>query len=259
MGEIRSAKITRLANYFFQNKLISQIIFSEKEFLNFIILDVNTLEQTCGSEVLHFPKYNTTNQIMRSSIILFGMIVMIASGCFTQKDYVTEYDYNYQASFKRYKTFAFVESTESDISLIQPVLNATIGARLGSQGFKEKPEKPDMLVSYKIFKDSIRYRGYVQPEFDYWLKSRGAEIVEEDEEEEEEKERERDETYNQIKYKENNGMLVIYVIDTKRGNTIWQGYTASNFDEASPTFQADITRAAYRVMNEFKVVNRLME
>ncbi|MDE0560094.1 DUF4136 domain-containing protein [Algoriphagus sp. NF] len=195
---------------------------------------------------------------MKSSIILFGMIVIIATGCFTQKDYVTEYDYNYQASFKRYKTFAFVEPTEVDTSLIRPVLNATIGARLGSQGFREKPEKPDMLVSYKIFMDSIRYRGYVQPEFDYWLKSRGAEVVEEDEDEEE-KEREKDETYNQIKYKENNGMLVIYVIDTKRGNTIWQGYTAANFDEASPTFQADITRAAYRVMNEFKVVNRLME
>jgi hypothetical protein len=74
-----------------------------------------------------------------------------------------------------------------------------------------------------------------------------------------EKEQEKDETYNRVKYSENEGMLVIYVIDNKRGNTIWQGYTAASFDYSSPNFQSDITRAAYRVMNEFKVVNRYME
>ncbi|WP_332911498.1 DUF4136 domain-containing protein [Algoriphagus boritolerans] len=74
-----------------------------------------------------------------------------------------------------------------------------------------------------------------------------------------EREQEKDETYNQVKYAENNGMLVIYVIDSRKGNTIWQGYTAANFDLASPTFQSDITRAAYRVMNEFKIINRLSE
>ncbi len=182
---------------------------------------------------------------------------MIASGCFSQKDYVTEYDYNYQGSFKKYKTFAFVESNEFDSSLVSPVLNATIGARLGSQGFREQDEKPDLLVSYKIFTDSIKYRGYVQPEFDYWLNRRGTTYR--DNEGELAREQEKDETYNQVKYNENDGMLVIYVIDSKQGNTIWQGYTATKFDFESPDFQADITRAAYRVMNEFKILNRFGE
>ncbi|NVJ85747.1 MAG: DUF4136 domain-containing protein [Algoriphagus sp.] len=197
---------------------------------------------------------------MRNHSLLSFFILLTLSSCFTQKDYVTEYDYNYQGNFKRYKTFAFIEPTETDTMLISPVLNSTIGARLGSQGFREKEEKPDMLVSYKLFMDSVRYRGYVQPEFDYWLKRTGAGVREDEEDEtEEEEEREKGETYNQIKYKENNGMLVIYVIDSKRGNTIWQGYTAANFDFNSPSFQSDITRAAYRVMNEFKVINRYLE
>ncbi|MCS5489803.1 DUF4136 domain-containing protein [Algoriphagus limi] len=198
---------------------------------------------------------------MRKLPLLSLFTLMVLTSCFTQKDYVTEYDYNYQGNFKRYKTFAFVEPTETDTMLISPVLNATIGARLGSQGFREKEEKPDMLVSYKLFMDSVRYRGYVQPEFDYWLKRKGAEVVEEEEEYEldKEEEREKGETYNQVKYKENNGMLVIYVIDSKRGNTIWQGYTAASFDFNSPDFQSEITRAAYRVMNEFKVLNRYLE
>lgn len=198
---------------------------------------------------------------MRYPTLLSFFILMTLTSCFSQKDYVTEYDYNYQGNFKRYKTFAFVEPTEKDTMLISPVLNATIGARLGSQGFREKVEKPDMLVSYKLFMDSVRYRGYVQPEFDYWLKRQGAGVVEEQEDNKlsTEEEREKGETYNQVKYKQNNGMLVIYVIDSKRGNTIWQGYTAANFDLNSPNFQSEITRAAYRVMNEFKVLNRYLE
>jgi hypothetical protein len=141
--------------------------------------------------------------------------------------------------------------------MISPVLSATIGARLGSQGFREQETKPDLLVSYKIFMDSIRYRGYVQPEFNYWLQRVGG--VPEKEDGELDKDQEKDETYNQVRYTQNQGMLVIYVIDSKRGNTIWQGYTAANFDSDSPNFQSDVTRAAYRVMNEFKVINRLME
>lgn len=194
---------------------------------------------------------------MKVSSVLLILLVVLTASCFSSKDYVTDYDYNYTGSFKKYKTFAFVEPTGQDSSVLISVLNATIGARLGSQGFREQISKPDMLVSYKIFSDSIRYRGYVQPEFDYWLNRTG--MTYRNDEGEIEREQEKDETYNQVRYAQNNGMLVIYVIDSKKGNTIWQGYTAANFDLESPSFQSDITRAAYRVMNEFKIINRLME
>jgi hypothetical protein len=190
------------------------------------------------------------------NLFLFA-ILLACSSCFSSKDYVTDYDYNYSGSFKKYKTFAFVQPTDIDSTILIPVLNATIGARLGSQGFREQDQKPDMLVSYKIFTDSIRYRGYVQPEFDYWLNRTG--MTYRNPEGEVEREQEKDETYNMVKYAHNGGMLVIYVIDSKKGNTIWQGYTAANFDFQSPSFPSDITRAAYRVMNEFKIVSRMMD
>lgn len=193
----------------------------------------------------------------RTALILTMASLLVATGCFTQKDYVTDYDYHYQGTFKKYKTFAFLNSQDPKENIIYPVLTATIGARLGSQGFTEQSGKPDLLVSYKIFTDSIRYRGYVQPEFNFWLERGGVTTL--NKEGELEKEQEKDETYNRIKYAENGGMLVIYVIDNKKGNTIWQGYTAANFDAESPNYQSDITRAAYRVMNEFKIINRFNE
>lgn len=194
---------------------------------------------------------------MKNTYLLFALLLFICAGCFSSKDYVTDYDYNYQASFKKYKTFAFVVPSVKDTTMISPVLNATIGARLGSQGFREEESKPDLLVSYKIFMDSIKYRGYVQPEFDFWLRRTGTVPTPTDEDVD--KDLERDETYNLVRYTQNQGMLVIYVIDGRRGNTIWQGYTAANFDADSPNFQSDITRAAYRVMNEFKVLIRQLE
>lgn len=194
---------------------------------------------------------------MKVSTVSLLFLLILTASCFSSKDYVTDYDYNYTGSFKKYKTFAFVESPELDSTVISPVLNATIGARLGSQGFREQESKPDLLVSYKIFTDSIRYRGYVQPEFDYWMNRTG--YTYRNDEGEIEREQEKDETYNQVRYSQNKGMLVIYVIDSKKGNTIWQGYTAADFDLASPNFSADITRAAYRVMNEFKIVNKFSE
>lgn len=194
---------------------------------------------------------------MKNSTILPLLLLVFCASCFSSKDYVTDYDYNYTGSFKKYKTFSFIQPTDIDTTILTPVLNSTIGARLGSQGFREQDQKPDMLVSYKIFTDSVRYRGYVQPEFDYWLNRTG--MTYRNDEGEIEREQEKDETYNMVKYAENNGMLVIYVIDSKKGHTIWQGYTAATFDFESPTFASDITRAAYRVMNEFKIVNKMME
>jgi hypothetical protein len=194
---------------------------------------------------------------MKASSILFLFILFSTASCFSSKDYVTDYDYNYTGSFKRYKTFAFVETPELESTVIPSILNSTIGARLGSQGFREQESKPDLLVSYKIYTDSIRYRGYVQPEFDYWLNRNGNTFR--NNEGEIEREQQKDETYNMVRYAQNNGMLVIYVIDSKKGNTIWQGYTAAKFDLEDPNFPADITRAAYRVMNEFKILNRFSE
>ncbi len=191
---------------------------------------------------------------MKKTLLYFIGLGVLVSGCFGQKDYIAEYDYNYQGSFKNYKTYSFLQSEVTDSLLITPIMTSTIGARLSSQGFQEKESKPDMLVSYKVFFDSIRYRGYVQPELDYWLQRTG--YTYRDENGELQKELEKDETYNMVRYSQNNGMLVIYVIDNKYGNTIWQGYTAAAFDPNSPDFQADLTRAAYRVMNEFKLLNK---
>lgn len=183
------------------------------------------------------------------------IVLLVICGCASQKDFVAEYDFNYSGNFKRYKTFNFVlNAIPEDSAAYYTAIERTITSRLGSQGFRRDSEKPDLLINYKLFKDSVRYRGYDQPNFDYWLSKRAVDF--ELTEEELEKQREKDETYNRVKFLEKNGLLVIYVIDNKRGNTIWQGYTAGEFDLLSPDGQSDITKATYRVMDQFRLVTR---
>ena len=51
---------------------------------------------------------------MKVSTLLLSLLLILSVSCFSSKDYVTDYDYNYTGSFKKYKTFAFVESSELD-------------------------------------------------------------------------------------------------------------------------------------------------
>lgn len=186
------------------------------------------------------------------------ILAFLFVSCMSQKDYIAEYDFNYAGNFKRYKTYGFVGSPNTinpdDIQDFHETIEKTISNRLGSQGFKFQDERPDLLINYKVFLDPVKYRGYDQPNFDYWVERRSEKV--DMEEIMENNEREKDENYNRVKYLENEGLLVIYVIDNKKGNTIWQGYTATAFDFLSPEIQSDLTRATYRVMDQFRILTR---
>lgn len=189
----------------------------------------------------------------KSSILLVSLFIL--ASCMSQKDYIAEYDFNYSGNFKRYKTFGFVGNPFPSDSLdYYQTIENTISTRLGSQGFRLQDEKPDLLINYKIFQDPVKYRGYDQPNFDFWLDRRNEYV--DMEKVMESGDQERDENYKKVKYVENNGMLVIFVIDNKRGNTIWQGYTAASFDLLSPDAQRELTRATYRVMDQFRILTR---
>ncbi|MCH7413591.1 DUF4136 domain-containing protein [Belliella sp. R4-6] len=192
---------------------------------------------------------------MKNSPIFFVAFVLIMTGCLSQKDFIAEYDFNYSANFKKYKTFAFIDNPEEEDVEFVNIIKRTISNRLGSQGFRFQDDKPDLLVNYKVFKEEVKYRGYEQPNFDYWLQRKGA-FVTEDQDELRPEDKDKDENYNKVKYSQNNGMLVIFVIDNKKGNTIWQGYTPAAFDLLSPDLSTDLTRATYKVMDQFRVLSR---
>jgi len=140
-------------------------------------------------------------------LYLFLVLVFVISGCYSYREYPVEYDYSYHGKFKNYKTYSFISHSVEDGSLTSEVIKNAIENRLGLQGYKLKESKPNLLVSYKVYYDSLNFRGYEQPEIEKWVKYQN---VEED--------------YDPRRYNLRKGTLLIQFYDRKQDRSIWQGY-----------------------------------
>ncbi|VAW28212.1 hypothetical protein MNBD_BACTEROID06-435, partial [hydrothermal vent metagenome] len=135
------------------------------------------------------------------NVYLLLFVVLFVSGCYSYREYPVEYDYSYYGKFKKYKSFAFLENntaiTDSTVSYV--VIEDIIKSRLQTQGYNYKLEKPNLLVSYKIYYDSLSFRGYDQPDIETWAKSAKEDIE-----------------YNPRKYDLRKGTLLIQLYDRKQ-------------------------------------------
>lgn len=136
-------------------------------------------------------------------------IVLFVSGCFSYREYPVEYDYSYHGKFKKYRTYAFLENANPvyDSSVTNEIIEKVIKDRLAVQGYKYKREKPNLLVSYKIYFDSLKFHGYDQPDIEDWVKFSKTTI-----------------DYNKHSYTLKKGTLLIQLYDRKQDRSIWQGY-----------------------------------
>jgi hypothetical protein len=141
--------------------------------------------------------------------LLYSLLILtvVVSGCYSYREYPVEYDYSYHGKFKNYKTYSFISHTKEDVSLSSEVIRGAIENRLGLQGYRLKESKPNLLVSYKVFYDSLNFRGYEQPEIEKWVKYQNTEV-----------------DYDPRQYNLRKGTLLIQFYDRKQERAIWQGY-----------------------------------
>ena len=139
---------------------------------------------------------------------LLGIFILF-TGCYSYREYPVEYDYSYHGKFKKYKSFAFLENSaqEKDTTFTDDIIENVIKSRLTVQGYRYKADKPNLLVSYKIYYDSLTFRGYDQPDIESWVKLSSTE-----------------KDYDPHKYNLKKGTLLIQLYDRKQERSIWQGY-----------------------------------
>ncbi len=164
-------------------------------------------------------------------------LAFLLAGCFSQRDYVVDYDYSYAGKFKSYKTFGFMSNDENEVDSaeMKPIIAEAIKYRLEVQGYKHTDKKPNLLVSYKIFYKDLRYRGYNQPDIENWVKR--------DSEEEE---------YNPIKYNLREGTLLITMFDRQQRHTVWQGYASGLFGSSSENNKRYVRRAVRSIFDRYR-------
>ncbi|MGV3641270.1 MAG: DUF4136 domain-containing protein [Adhaeribacter sp.] len=161
-----------------------------------------------------------------------------------------ESDYSYTGNFRKYKTFGFMgfkPHANDSLNHMQTVENA-IRARMQLQGYRFSDNKPDLLVSHKIFYDDLLFKGYNQTEIDVWLAS-GKVIEEEPDEETGEEKKE----YDPVRYSLTKGTLLVVLIDRKHNRAVWQGYASGLLGNREFNNDAYLKRSVRTIFDQYKV------
>ncbi len=136
-----------------------------------------------------------------------GVLVLLAvvslAGCMPGKLFV-EHDYSYEGHFKNYESFNFLECEYIDSTLLCSDIQEAIRHQMEARGYKVANRGPNLLISYNIFRNDLRFRGYQD-----WVVSEDG-----------------DATYKRIDYNLDEGTLMISLIDADTYQVIWKGYAS---------------------------------
>ncbi|MEP0366668.1 MAG: DUF4136 domain-containing protein [Cyclobacteriaceae bacterium] len=176
-------------------------------------------------------------------------LVLLAS-CIAEREYIVDYDYSYRGSFKKYKTFSFL-STSDTINyngMSDFLIKDEIVRRMESQGYRLNEKRPSLLIAYKIFGEDFRLQGYDQLELESWDNHYGQYDLSEEDLAEIDIAK-----YNEAAMDLKKGTLLIDFIDTKSHSVIWQGYASGLFDDAT-LFSKDAKYAVRTILNQYKLL-----
>lgn len=148
---------------------------------------------------------------MKKTILFLFLAPVVFSACMN-REYVVESDYSYGGTFKKYRTFSFMEEAGVvlDSAELTNYVKKSIKRRMELQGYRYNEKRSDILVSHKIFRDDFRFEGYNQPDLINWL-------IRENQEEE----------YDPVKYNMYKGTLLVIFWDRKKDRVVWQGYAST--------------------------------
>lgn len=146
---------------------------------------------------------------MRKVFILL-FIPALLTGCLGYKELPVEYDYSYKGNFKNYRTFELMRDSKTDTSVVNGIIEKSIVSRMKFLGYKQTSHKPHLLVSYKMYPDSLLFNGYIQPDIELWAKGQKEDI-----------------DYTKLKLDLSKGTLLIQLFDRRQNRSIWQGYSTT--------------------------------
>src|SRR5882672_4557069 len=99
--------------------------------------------------------------------------LVLLSSCLGYKELPVEYDYSYKWNFKRYRTFDLMKTAGTfDSTMTNEIIEKSILSRMKFLGYKRVDRRPHLIIGYKMFADSLRFNGYVQPDIETWVKTK---------------------------------------------------------------------------------------
>ena len=125
---------------------------------------------------------------------------------------------------------------DADSSMYRDVIEQTIIGRMRLLGYKQNKKKPNILISYKIFYDSLNFNGYYQPDIEDWALRRTKE----------------DEKYTEQDFSLKEGTLLIQFFDRKLQKSVWQGYATSTFGGIRFEDNRNLRNAVISILDKYR-------
>lgn len=172
---------------------------------------------------------------MKSPLILLFIACLFLNGCFLYQELPVEYDYSYQGKFHKYKTFDFMGLEYSPDMNGSDLIENSVISHMKLLGYKLKNRKPDLMISYRVFNDSLKLRGYNQPEIDVWAKTSKKNL-----------------DYSPKQLKLNNGTLYLQIYDRKKESPIWQGYATQQYGRIDFTSERQVKNAVRSILDKYQ-------
>ncbi len=166
------------------------------------------------------------------------LLCFLLTGCFLTQELPVEYDYSYRGRFDKYDTFDFVIQNDQRTFVnnrLKKIITSSIESHMEFLGYKQKERKPDLLLSFSVFVDSLNLRGYNQPEIEEWMKRQ-----------------ERDLDYNKLNVPIKQGTVFIQFFDRKQNASIWQGYATDKYSSVDLLDSRDVQNAVKSILNKYQ-------
>lgn len=172
---------------------------------------------------------------MKLRLILFSAVCFLSNGCFLYQELPVEYDYSYQGRFNKYKSFDFMGLEYSPDMTSSSLIENSIISHMKLLGYKLKNRKPDLMISYRVYSDSLKLRGYNQPEIQNWAKSSKRNL-----------------DYDAKSLKLNNGTLFLQIYDRKKESPIWQGYATQEYGKINFENDRHVKNAVRSILDKYQ-------
>jgi hypothetical protein len=174
---------------------------------------------------------------MKNIYVSFILLILL-TGCFSYKELPVEYDYSYKGRFDKYNSYDFIRQEENSKPgkfEVSDMIRNSIESHMQFLGYRLNDRKPDLLLSYTVYFDSLNFRGYEQPEIEEWMRKK-----------------DRDLEYDQLKLNIPKGTLLIQVFDRKQNLSIWQGYATDTYGQVNFTNEREVRNAVRSILNKYQ-------
>ncbi|MBX2962481.1 MAG: DUF4136 domain-containing protein [Cyclobacteriaceae bacterium] len=163
-------------------------------------------------------------------------LLVILTSCLGYKELPVEYDYSYKGHFKKYRSFDIMKPAGvKDETIYSDQIESAIISRMKFLGYRQSDNKPHLLISFKIFKDSLFFNGYNQPEIEEWIKSQDENI-----------------NYDRKKLDLKTGTLLIQFYDRRQNRSVWQGYATTLYGPIDYSNQRQLRNAVISILDKYR-------